>query len=196
MSVSNGPEHNVIADCWRLMVFCLQRDSCNHISTNTVANQGQAFSVDANFISVLSYPAGCHISLINRNREMCFRRWRVVHKNGRRSRLINQIANEPLMRREITQDPAAAVEEHKYGQGSGRVMRLHNSQHYFFAINADCFFTDIRGGQLRPFLCVDQHLARVLRRQLLNRLPSTAVQGIQERLHVTFWLRISGKAVN
>ncbi len=177
------------------MLFGLKRYGRYHITADAVTYQRQAFAVNANFITVLGYPAGCGISLINCNWEMRFRGGCVVNKNGHRFGCIYEVANQTLMCREIAQDPAAAVEEHKYRQCSRRVMRLHNIQCYFLPINLNRFFTDVGRRQRYPFLRIDQHLTCCLSRQLLNGLPSASVQRIQELLNMTFWACCISKAV-
>ncbi len=177
------------------MLFSLKGNGRNHITAHAVTNQRQAFTINANFISVFGYPAGCCIGLINRNGEMRFRGGRVINENGCRARRVNQIANKTLMCREIAQDPATAMKEHKYRQGSLRVMRLHNIQCEILPINSNRFYTDVGSRQGGAFLRIDQYLACCLRRQLLNGLPATPVQHIQELLNMTFWASCISKAI-
>src|SRR5262249_22057872 len=88
----------------------------SHVSADAVTHDGQPFGIDAYFSAVLGYPFGSGVDFIDRSRVMRFGRRCVVHENGGKAAVGYEVAHESLMRREVTENPTAAMHKDKSRQ--------------------------------------------------------------------------------
>ena len=89
-----------------------QADDGRHVASGAVTGYGNLIGIDANFASVLGNPSGRGVGLFVGNRETHFGRQRVLYKDGGHLGPIDDFANGPLVRSEISHDPAAAMKIH------------------------------------------------------------------------------------
>ncbi|MNE46257.1 hypothetical protein D3C80_1405840 [compost metagenome] len=137
---------------------------------------------------MLGHPAGRGVGLVDRRRVVRFRRRGVVHIDRHRTRADHQVADQPLVGREVAKHPTAAVEEHEYWQVTLHIGRAYHLQLDRLAAGLDGAFLYFDTGEvdLDRSLGPRQHCPGVFRAELFQRLAAALFQGFEKRLGVLF----------
>src|SRR5262249_41810812 len=157
----------------------------------------QSPAVDADLVAMGGYPRGRCVRLIDGDRVVRLRRAIVLDEYSGRARPRHEIAHQTLVRRKVAEYPASPVEEHEHRQPTRRAgwAYHHNFDGLSFIADGPLGDVRLRKVDLDSRLETFQHLARLPRSHLLNRLPCTGRNGLQKFSDVALDSRARGRVI-
>ncbi|MNG98757.1 hypothetical protein D3C79_579090 [compost metagenome] len=143
---------------------------------------------------MLGHPLGRGVGLVDCRRVVRLRRRGVVDIDRHCSGADHQVADQPLVSREVAQHPAAAMEEHEHRQLTLDLGRAHDLQGDRLAIDLNAALRDFNAGQidLDRGLGAGQYRTGVFRAELFEGLAAALLQRFEKRLGVLFDTRAAG----
>ena len=109
--VRHRPEQDLAFELRPALVQGLERDGGGHVSADAVAEDGQAACIHPDLCAVGSDPLRGGVDFVDRGGIFRLGRWRVVDEDSGEPAIGDEISDEALVRREVAEDPAAAVDE-------------------------------------------------------------------------------------
>ena len=111
----------------------------SHVAADTVADDGEIFTVHLDFVTMFSYPLRRSVNFIDGLWITGIRRARVIDKDTGKAGKNDEVTHHTLVRRVIAQHPAAPVYEDENRKSAFDALRPHDVEFDRVAISSDRF---------------------------------------------------------
>src|SRR5437867_4151193 len=189
--VGDGIDQHLVRERRRAVITRQQCDDGREVTAGAVPADREPAGVDAERRRVGRDPPRGRPRVVDRGRELVLRRQTIVDVDDADARARRELSAEHVVRLDVADDPAAAVEEDERGQHrrrrhTFRTIETHGDRSRRTAGRQILHRSDLRRRRRGCGARVAEHLARVLRRELMvgraPRLDDEVNDGLRLRI--------------